>query len=51
MNTTLKPWKIDVPVLLIFFVRDDVFEKTFAAVRKLGLVNYFFGRMDHEKTR
>lgn len=34
MNTTLKPWGIDVPVLLIFFVRDDVFEKTFAAVKE-----------------
>lgn len=30
----LKPWKNDVAVLLIFFVRDDVFAKTFEAVRK-----------------
>lgn len=29
----LKKWKVDVPVLLIFFVRDDVFAKTFEAVR------------------
>lgn len=34
MNTALKPWKIDVPVLLIFFVRYDVLEKTFAAVKE-----------------
>ena len=30
----LKPWKYDVNVLLIFFVRDDVFAKTFEAVKK-----------------
>lgn len=30
----LKPWKNDVAVLLIFFVRDDVFAKTFEAVRQ-----------------
>lgn len=29
-----KAWKIDVNVLLIFFVRDDVFAKTFAAVKE-----------------
>ena len=28
-----KPWKIDVPVLLIFFARSDTFEKTFEAIR------------------
>lgn len=27
-------WKIDVPVLLIFFVRDDVLEKTFESIKK-----------------
>lgn len=30
----LKEWKNDVSVLLIFFVRDEVFAKTFEAVRK-----------------
>lgn len=30
----LKPWKNDVAVLLIFFVRDDVFSQTFEAVRQ-----------------
>ena len=30
----MKPWKNDVNVLLIFFVRDDVFAKTFEAVRE-----------------
>ena len=29
-----KPWKIDVPVLLIFFARPDVFEKVFESVRQ-----------------
>lgn len=29
-----KPWLIDVPVLCIFFVRDDCFAKSFEAVRK-----------------
>lgn len=29
-----KPWKIDVPVLLIFFARPDVFEKVFESVRE-----------------
>lgn len=30
----MKPWKNDVAVLLIFFVRDDVFSQTFEAVRQ-----------------
>lgn len=30
----MKSWKTDVAVLLIFFVRDDVFSKTFEAVKK-----------------
>lgn len=30
----MKPWKIDVPVLLIFFVRDDTFKQVFEEVRK-----------------
>jgi len=30
----LNPWKNDVAVLLIFFVRDDVFAQTFEAVRQ-----------------
>lgn len=30
----MKPWKNDVAVLLIFFTRDDVFSKTFAAVKE-----------------
>lgn len=30
----LEEWKYDVSVLLIFFVRDEVFRKTFEAVRK-----------------
>ena len=30
----MKPWKNDVAVLLIFFTRDDVFAKTFAAVKE-----------------
>lgn len=29
-----KPWKIDVPVLLIFFARPDVLEKVFESVRE-----------------
>lgn len=29
-----KPWKIDVAVLCIFFVRDDCFAKSFAAVKE-----------------
>ena len=29
-----QPWKIDVPVLLIFFARPDTFEKVFEAVRE-----------------
>ncbi len=29
-----KPWKIDVPVLLIFFARPEVFEKVFESVRE-----------------
>lgn len=29
----MKPWEVDVPVLLIFFVRDDVFRLTFEQVR------------------
>ena len=29
-----QPWKIDVPVLLIFFARPDVFEKVFESVRE-----------------
>lgn len=29
-----KPWKIDVPVLLIFFARHETFEKVFEAVRQ-----------------
>ena len=33
-NMEKKSWKIDVPVLIIFFARSDVFEKTFEAVRK-----------------
>ena len=28
------PWKVDVPVLLIFFARPDVFEKVFESVRQ-----------------
>jgi hypothetical protein len=32
--TTKQSWKNDIAVLLIFFVRDDVFAKTFAAVRE-----------------
>ena len=31
---SLCSWKNDVAVLLIFFVRSDVFEKTFAAVKE-----------------
>lgn len=34
MNSTLKPWKIDISVLIIFFVRDDVLKETFEAVRQ-----------------
>ena len=30
----MKEWKVDVPVLLIFFARSDTFEKVFEAVRK-----------------
>ena len=30
----MKPWKLDVAVLLIFFVRDDTFAKVFESVRK-----------------
>lgn len=30
----MKPWSIDVPVLLIFFVRDDTFSKVFESVRQ-----------------
>lgn len=30
----MKPWKTDVAVLLIFFVRDDTFSKVFESVRK-----------------
>ena len=30
----VNPWKIDVPVLLIFFKRDEQFKRTFEAVRK-----------------
>ena len=30
----MKPWEIDVPVLLTFFVRADTFEKVFESVRK-----------------
>ena len=30
----MKPWKIDVPVLLTFFVRAETFEKVFESVRK-----------------
>lgn len=30
----MKPWKNDVAVLLIFFTRDDVFAKTFTAVKE-----------------
>lgn len=33
-NMNLKPWKSDVAVLLIFFIRDDVFALTFEAVRR-----------------
>ncbi len=33
MNGEIKPWKNDVNVLIIFFVRDDVLEKTFESVR------------------
>ncbi len=29
-----KPWKIDVPVLLIFFARSETFERVFEAVRQ-----------------
>lgn len=30
----MKEWKVDVPVLLIFFTRSDTFEKVFKAVRE-----------------
>ncbi len=30
----MKSWKVDVPVLLIFFVRDEVLQKTFDSVRE-----------------
>lgn len=30
----MKAWKVDVPVLLIFFARSDTFEKVFKAVRE-----------------
>ena len=30
----MKEWKVDVPVLLIFFARSDTFEKVFEAVRE-----------------
>ena len=30
----MKEWKVDVPVLLIFFTRSDTFEKVFEAVRE-----------------
>ena len=33
-NMEKKSWKVDVPVLIIFFARSDVFEKTFEAVRR-----------------
>ena len=31
---TLKPWKIDLAVLCVFFVRPDTFSKVFAQVKK-----------------
>ncbi len=34
MNKELKPWKIDVPVLCIFFARPEQFKETFEAVRQ-----------------
>lgn len=34
MSCNLKPWKIDVNVLVIFFVRDDVLAKTFESIRQ-----------------
>lgn len=34
MEEKLLPWKNDVNVLLIFFIREDVLEKTFEAVRQ-----------------
>lgn len=34
MNVALKPWNIDVAVLIIFFVRDNVLEETFESVRQ-----------------
>lgn len=30
----MKDWKVDVPVLLIFFMRDEVLKKTFEAIRE-----------------
>lgn len=33
-NMEKKPWKIDVPVLLIFFTRSQVFEQVFESVRQ-----------------
>lgn len=32
--SNINPWKIDVSVLCIFFAREDIFEKTFEAIRK-----------------
>lgn len=34
MNESIKPWENDVNVLIIFFIREDVLEKTFDAVRQ-----------------
>ena len=34
MSSNLKPWKNDVNVLIIFFVRNEVLEKTFDSVRQ-----------------
>lgn len=34
-NSELKPWKIDVPVLLIFFNRPGCFSKVFEQVKEV----------------
>ena len=35
----MKEWKVDVPVLLIFFARSDTFEKVFSAIEQ-GLCRF-----------
>lgn len=52
-NTEMKPWKIDVPVLLIFFNRPGCFSKVFEQVKKARPSKLFLyqdgPREDNEK--